>query len=550
MMVGAGISAEYGFGELCQAAQRADWRAVRIAYQRLPIELEQSAEALLLHACAIAAESGVDAAQPLINQAVATLFVGGDFLTNCFWGAFELISMLDQPRAIIICVFAKGLVERLGAGAFPLIEPMIGSVAEEVLALRVSPEPLIAALDAFIQRRDLFNARQTQFIAERMAEIAELTFDKDKAAEALGLAAQAAFACGRTDQALVNQMRAADHLGLHGGQRRIWSARPISFNAPASPVWGQVEWIAATAWVAALDQAHVVSGRVSYGSFYCLFAPGGGILLEEFQAVGSLHIGVIGSPLRAVSPSGDVLVDLSDRPEPWAVLEPVVLLGGSCNDDDWLLQHCPKLGLWRRSNMARDVEVLYLIDHQPSRRQSEVLCSLGLEASSIIQSDPYYDRLFDLLYVTSVPDINYATEFLRASFPSSEQTGPNLIYIMPSPSQRETVDAELVQAVINLGGEILVPDVQGMTEIAGSLAAAKVVIRWAGPGDAYLAFCSSQARVIEIIDSARPMESRSSAILGGVGAKLQQAAVTEHDINGVPILNIQALLSIIAEECG
>jgi hypothetical protein len=552
--IGIAMGGGGAFDRLCKAVVSADWENACKLYAELAPDLRESAETLLLYAAAIAATASVAEARPLVDRAAMALFMTGDALNPCFWGAFNVLPPDEALRATVICTVALGVVKRAATSAFPLVESMIIDIAEKVAALRVSPEILWPVLEALIERRETLNARQLQTVCEHMAALAELVDDRRKAALARDVAARAAFARGHADQALSHQKRSADHLGVSQDRLRssIWSARQIDVRVLALDPSAQLERLDAETWVAALGEARVVSGRVCGGSFHYVCTQDGNVIKQSLDADSARVIGSDRSPFRAQSPLGDLLVDLSARPQPWRMLEPAVLIGGDPDDDIWMLQHLPKIDIWRRAEMSHATEPVFFTDHQPSRRQREILKGLGLVDKNVVQSDPYYDRVFDKLYVPSWPSLKSAVDFLRKHFLTAEVGGTDLVYIhSASDMDLMSEQAGLAPAMIELGAKVLFLEQRITEDIARTLAAAPVVVRWSGPGAAFLAFCSPGASVIEIINPHRDTADQSDAILRCVGAKLERIAPpSESNRRGVPRVDMRALLRCLDEARG
>jgi hypothetical protein len=539
------------------AVTNGQWaEAVRI-WEDLPVQERLYPEALMLGGYALWLNGEYLAGARLLELSVGKLFQEGAPDDPAYWTSYTLLTG-DPPdyKARIVAAFGWSGLERYGAPwAFDSIEGPSRRLSLGVeRGRRVAPvfRPLF---DALLRRPVELGLSRLQQISEALFDL-ELVDDKPaSAAEALEICAQIAFARARVDQALSFQLRAAKLRLPDCNPDRIWaapilglddlrressicdiretperrqpfSAMPHVDGRPFTPPHTDIP-----SWIASFQDAEIVHGHVQGSVYSYLITQGRGLVLDGLNIHPGYHIGTAFGPFRALSPTGDVLVDLSAQKQCGPVLGSAVLIGGVNNYYHWLMEYLPKIGLWRKYGAPNEAD-RFVVHENVSDWIEETLLTLGIARGARLEISGRCTFRVSTLHVPSVVGTDFAVEFLRRSF-LPRQIIPKrdrVIYVsrldQPASRTRVASELELIRVLAQAGVEILIPSEMTFSQQVEAFAGASVVVGAHGAALTNIAFCPPGARVIEINNAVNQHYTFFSEIAKAAGLDFRRYVAT------------------------
>ncbi|MBN8553781.1 MAG: glycosyltransferase family 61 protein [Caulobacterales bacterium] len=517
--------------DLLNAALLRDFQGIIDAYNALPAIGQGSAEATLMAGYAFANLGQGPLGDFMMNFGVTRLVEDGDLFRPAFWSAIDLLMCKDVvAQSRLMARFVSTMGEQDPALCTVLSRGLVDACLGTPDDIKVTAADLISAIRSLIKEAAQLSIDDLDYLAGALSRIADVVEDETELkADALAIQALCHFVTGRTTSGLALRQQAVtmrgkhldvarvlsaplagpDDLALLGSVLRLWrSGETFSPLDPMARVEGRPvanPYRPCEIWCAELRDAEVISGD-TYGSvFHYVLTSEHSLLMDGLNLHPSYHIGQCVDAFRALSPTGEVLVDLSDRPAPKRLGDRAVLIGGVANYYHWLMEYLPRVGIARDAGLMDD-DTRILVNAQPTGWQGETLDRLGISALHLVPLMGEQTLRAGHLVVPSLPSTQYAVQFLRRSFVPEDAAEPHrLIYVarLDCDASRSRVanEIDVARAMARLGAEILIPGEASFAEQVRMFAEAKVVVGPHGAGLTNIAFCPPATHVLEIVNS-------------------------------------------------
>lgn len=187
----------------------------------------------------------------------------------------------------------------------------------------------------------------------------------------------------------------------------------------------------------------------------------------------------------------------------------VVSTSGSYNFYHWMYDVLPRFALLQQSGYWSTIDA-FVVDYTGSSFQQESLKRLGIDESKIIRSNDQWRFHIEAaqLIVPALPSVlstmnPWAVDFLRRLFLADINPGvkSKRLYISreKAPSRKLIQEGELKAWLEQRGFVAFFPEQHSVAETAELFRQAEWVIGVHGAGFANLAFCSSGAKVLDIV---------------------------------------------------
>jgi len=512
------------------AACERDFDGIIDAFYRLPLEAQGTSDAMAIAGYAFSNRGRGDLGDHLMDLAVSRLAEDGNIFLPSFWLGIRLLMDNDpvaQSRLLAQLVRIYG--EADPATAMTLSGGLLETCLQSGDNIRLTVGTIIPVVNTLLRRASQLSVGDLSYLGQALLQISDAIGSGDHlASDAYTVLALSNFIMGRTQSGLEFRRLASRALGEHRDLTRIFSAplatpddlavlesvshlwRPGDLFEPLDPMARVEGRPVANAhrpcetWCAELNEAEVISGDTHGSVFHYVLTAERHLLMDGLNLHPSYHVGQAVDAFRALSPTGEVLVDLSDRPSPRRLAQPALLVGGVANYYHWLMEYLPRVGIARDAGLLDD-DMTVLVNAQPAGWQSETLDRLGIPPSRLSPLVGETTLSTALLVVPSLPSTRYAVDFLRRSFLSDPTAPHRVIYVArldcdPSRS-RIANEIEVARAMQELGADILVPGEATFAEQVRLFSEAKVVVGPHGAGLTNIAFCPTGAHVLEIVNS-------------------------------------------------
>jgi hypothetical protein len=565
---------------LLSAALTRDFQGVVDAFEALPAIGQGSAEAMMMAGHAIANLGHGQLGDYVMNLALNRLVQDGDLFQPSFWLSVDLLMRRD---VVAQCRLMTRFVAMMGdedpATALVLCRGFLDTCLGTPDDIAMTAGDLIPAIQALIRQSASLSISDLNYLAESLLMIVDaLGSQETLKVDALSVMSLCQFVAGRTDSGVLLRRQATEMRGKHLDTGRVFSAplagpddlavlesvqslwRPGETFAPLDPM-ARVEgrpvanpYMPCEIWCAELRDAEIISGD-TYGSvFHYVLTSENYLPMDGLNLHPSYHVGQFVDAFRALSPTGEVLVDLSDRPPPRRLGDRAVLIGGVANYYHWLMEYLPRIGIARDAGLMDD-EIRVLVNARPAGWQSETLDGLDINAQRLTPLVGEVTLRVADLVVPSLPSTRYAVDFLRRSFVPEDIAEPHrLIYVsrLDCDASRSRVanEIDVARALAKLGAEILIPGEASFAEQVRMFAEAKVVVGPHGAGLTNIAFCPAGTHVVEIVNSINADYVFFERIAEAAGLRFERWAssrelTTDEPENAASLIEVEHLVDAV-----